>query len=118
MTTTAHSFVAEKLSEVVLDRQRRQHLMVKALAIFGLIFLIVFSLQAFWLGSEGIGWTLAFFSVWGVTNLYLLSYRREWGIIGLALIIYSLSFYLIVTGGYENTWDHVGLSSCLDCRVY
>ncbi|MGR5543211.1 GGDEF domain-containing protein, partial [Vibrio campbellii] len=35
--------------------------------------------------------------------LYLLSYRREWGLIGLTLIIYSLSLYLVVTGGHDNT---------------
>ncbi|CAM4335581.1 GGDEF domain-containing protein [Vibrio agarivorans] len=103
MTTHAHSFVAEKLSEVVKDKQRRQHLMVKSLAIFGLIFLTVFSIQAFWIGSVAIGGTLAFFSVWGAANLYLLSYRREWGLIGLTLIIYSLSLYLVVTGGHDNT---------------
>ncbi|WP_394239646.1 GGDEF domain-containing protein [Vibrio astriarenae] len=103
MSTNAHSFVAEKLSEIVKDKQRRQHLMVKSLAIFGLLFLSVFSIQAFFWGHFAIGGTLALFTVWGASNLYLLSYKREWGLISLTLIIYSLSSYLVITGGHDNT---------------
>lgn len=99
----SHGFVADKLSEVVKDRQRRQELMVRVLAILGIAFLPVFSIKSFWVDRDDMGLVLAGFSGLGIVTLYLLSRRRQLGLIGLTMIIYSLSIYLIVSGGHANT---------------
>ncbi|WGW01622.1 GGDEF domain-containing protein [Vibrio sp. YMD68] len=103
MSLKTHNFVAEKLVEVVEDKHRRQRMMVNALTVLGLCFLTLFSLFNFNNQNITLASILAFFSVAGLVNIYVMSRWRNIGLIVLTTIIYSLSTILVVSGGYQNT---------------
>ncbi|CAH8194548.1 GGDEF domain-containing protein [Vibrio aestuarianus] len=103
MAHDVHSFVADKLSEVVLTKHHRQRMMVFALTLFGIVFLGVFSAYCFYKGQTLLATTLAFYTGFGLLTVWLLTRWRTVGLVCLSAIIYSLSLYLVVTGGYEGT---------------
>ncbi|USD67942.1 GGDEF domain-containing protein [Vibrio sp. SCSIO 43136] len=103
MSHSSHSFIAEKLAEVVQDRQRRQDMMVNSLTIFGLLFLSLFSVLNYINQSYFLANLLLGFVIWGSANIFLLRKHRTAGLISLNFILYSLSWLLIWTGGREDT---------------
>jgi diguanylate cyclase (GGDEF)-like protein len=103
MSKNAHNFIAEKLVEVVEDKHRRQQMMVNSFTVFGLVFLIYASIRSYFDEGGTLFYVLTTFAVFSSINVYVMFKKREWGIIGLTSILYSLSYYLLFTGGYENT---------------
>lgn len=98
-----HHFVADKLSEVVLMKQQRQMMMIRVLAFLGVSFLAAFSVYSFYRSDIELGTTLAFYSLVGIVTIKMINLQHRFGLAGLSFIIYSLSLYLIFTGGYEGT---------------
>lgn len=103
MAINAHNFVAEKLVEVVKDKHRRQKLMVNSFTVFGLIFLFTFSILSFLANQIPLALILSTFTLFSMFNVYVMTKNREWGVIGLTVIIYTLAYYLLFTGGYMDT---------------
>ncbi|OIQ26616.1 GGDEF domain-containing protein [uncultured Vibrio sp.] len=103
MPLKTHNFIAEKLVEVVEDKHRRQRTMVNTFTAFGLIFLFSFSFYNFSMQNDVLGTTLFFFSIASLGNIYVMNRWRNAGLVGLTTIIYTLSFYLVISGGHENT---------------
>ncbi|MDE1356365.1 hypothetical protein L9W73_03440, partial [Vibrio aestuarianus] len=91
MAHDVHSFVADKLSEVVLTKHHRQRMMVFALTLFGIVFLGVFSGYCFYKGQTLLATTLAFYTGFGLLTVWLLTRWRTVGLVCLSAIIYSLS---------------------------
>jgi len=78
-------------------------MMVKALAVFGIVFLGLFAFFAYEKGEIALGITLSFYTFFSCLTIWLIYYSEAIGLTCLSLIIYSLSTYLIFTGGYEGT---------------
>ncbi|MEF1309550.1 GGDEF domain-containing protein [Vibrio mytili] len=103
MAKEVHSFVADRLSEVVHTKHHRQRTMIFALTMFGIVFLASFSVYCFYEGKILLASTLAIYTAFSLLTIWLL---RTWSTIGLFFltgIIYSLSLYLIYSGGFEGT---------------
>ncbi|MEZ8823173.1 GGDEF domain-containing protein [Vibrio amylolyticus] len=103
MPLKTHNFIAEKLVEVVEDKHRRQRMMVNTFTAIGLIFLFSFSFYNFSMQNDLLGTTLFFFSLASLGNIYVMNRWRSAGLVGLTTIIYTLSLYLVISGGHENT---------------
>lgn len=103
MAKSVHSFVADRLSEVVLAKHQRQRTMISALTLFGIAFLATFSAFSFSKGETLLAITLALYTGFGGVTIWLLSRWNTIGLVCLTIMIYSLSLFLILTGGYEGT---------------
>ncbi|KJY85208.1 hypothetical protein TW81_00995 [Vibrio galatheae] len=98
-----HHFVADKLSEVVLMKHKRQLMMVRVLAVCGVTFLSAFAVYSFYRQAIVLGVILSAYSIAGIISTRLVHLGRPSGIHGLTFIVYSLCVYLVFTGGYQGT---------------
>lgn len=98
-----HHFVADKLSEVVMMKHKRQAMMVRVLAVLGVSFLAAFASYSFYRQDLLLGLILSAYCIGGIITSRSVRAGHPSGIYGLSFIIYSLSLYLIVTGGFEGT---------------
>lgn len=98
-----HNFVADRLSDVVHMKHRRQIMMVHVLAVLGVFFLAAFSTYSFYRQDWALATVLGVYSIAGVVTTRMVYMDKPAGVCGLTFIIYSLSAYLIYTGGFEGT---------------
>nr|QIH44544.1 GGDEF domain-containing protein [Vibrio ziniensis] len=77
--------------------------MISALTVFGIVFLGIFSAFCFYKGETLLSITLALYTGFSCLTIWLLPRWKELGLICLTIIIYSLSLFLVLTGGYEGT---------------
>ncbi|KGY11925.1 hypothetical protein NM22_11590 [Vibrio tubiashii] len=98
-----HHFVADKLSEVVMMKHKRQAMMVRVLAVLGVSFLAAFASYSFYRQDLLLALILSAYCIGGIVTSRSVHVGHPSGIYGLSFIIYSLSLYLIITGGYEGT---------------
>lgn len=98
-----HSFVADRLTEVVHTKHHRQRMMIKVLAVFGIVFLGLFALFTFRKGETLLSIALGVYTCFGCLTVWLISRWEAIGLTCLTITIYSLSLFLLFTGGYEGT---------------
>ncbi len=98
-----HNFIADKLSEVVLTKHHRQKTMISALTMFGMVFLATFSGFSFLKGETFLAIALSIYTCFACFTIWALSRWNAIGLVSLTIIIYTLSLFLILTGGYEGT---------------